>query len=110
MSNARGVQTNVQWCNLIHMQKYSHPDVCLLQDEENPVALLADLCLAQVCHSLDFLCSTQADGSLCLSWAPVLPQEIADQLLRKMATDGKYHECLYLQYSINTQQGDTLND
>ncbi|KAF7654300.1 hypothetical protein LDENG_00071370 [Lucifuga dentata] len=49
---------------------------------------LCDLCLAQVCRSLDSLCSKQPDGSLCLRWAPVLPQEVADQLLCKMADQG----------------------
>ncbi|XP_063742693.1 protein zyg-11 homolog isoform X2 [Eleginops maclovinus] len=50
--------------------------------------VLCDLCLVQVCSSLEALCSRRADGSLCLSWAPVFPQEMADQLLRKMATKG----------------------
>ncbi|XP_046882916.1 protein zyg-11 homolog isoform X3 [Hypomesus transpacificus] len=55
--------------------------------EESPMAL-ADLCLAHVCHSLDSLCTMQADGSLRLHWVPLLPQEMADQLLHKMATEG----------------------
>ncbi|XP_053185366.1 protein zyg-11 homolog isoform X3 [Scomber japonicus] len=55
--------------------------------EEGPQAL-CDLCLTQVCCSLDALCSKRADGSLCLSWAPLFPQEMADQLLQKMATKG----------------------
>ncbi|XP_031710276.1 protein zyg-11 homolog isoform X2 [Anarrhichthys ocellatus] len=49
---------------------------------------LCDLCLAQVCRSLDALCSRRADGSMCLSWAPIFPQEMADQLLLKMAAKG----------------------
>ncbi|KAG8013959.1 Protein zyg-11-like protein, partial [Nibea albiflora] len=49
---------------------------------------LSDLCLAQVCQSLDALCSRRADGSMRLSWAPVFPQEIIDQLLCNMATKG----------------------
>ncbi|XP_038574474.1 protein zyg-11 homolog isoform X2 [Micropterus salmoides] len=56
-------------------------------DAEGPQAL-GDLCLAQVCHSLNALCSRRADGSMCLSWAPLFPQEVADQLLSKMATKG----------------------
>ncbi|XP_036941028.1 protein zyg-11 homolog isoform X2 [Acanthopagrus latus] len=56
-------------------------------DAEGPEAL-SDLCLTQVCCSLDALCSRRADGSMCLSWAPVFPQEMADQLLRKMGTKG----------------------
>ncbi|XP_068425971.1 protein zyg-11 homolog isoform X2 [Clinocottus analis] len=49
---------------------------------------LCDLCLAQVCRSLDALCSRRADGSLCLRWAQMFPQEVADQLLLEMATKG----------------------
>ncbi|TMS09750.1 Protein zyg-11-like protein [Larimichthys crocea] len=56
-------------------------------DAEGPQAL-CDLCLAQVCRSLDALCSRRADGSMRLSWAPVFPQEMVDQLLCKMATKG----------------------
>uniref|UniRef100_UPI0037E7993A protein zyg-11 homolog n=1 Tax=Semicossyphus pulcher TaxID=241346 RepID=UPI0037E7993A len=59
----------------------------LLDAAEGPRAL-CDLCLAQVCRSLDALCSRRADGSMCLSWAPLFPQEMADQLLHKMATKG----------------------
>uniref|UniRef100_A0A672IS31 Protein zyg-11 homolog n=1 Tax=Salarias fasciatus TaxID=181472 RepID=A0A672IS31_SALFA len=47
-----------------------------------------DLCLAQVCSSLDALCSVRADGSMSLIWAPLFPQEMADQLLLKMAEKG----------------------
>ncbi|CAB1326469.1 unnamed protein product, partial [Coregonus sp. 'balchen'] len=60
-------------------------------EESCPVAL-SELCLAQVCLSLDSLCSTQPDGSLRLSWAPLLPQEMADQLLHKMATQGTLND------------------
>uniref|UniRef100_A0A8K9Y517 Protein zer-1 homolog-like C-terminal domain-containing protein n=1 Tax=Oncorhynchus mykiss TaxID=8022 RepID=A0A8K9Y517_ONCMY len=42
--------------------------------------------------SLDSLCSTQPDGSLRLSWAPLLPQEMADQLLHKMAAQGTLND------------------
>ncbi|XP_034071379.1 LOW QUALITY PROTEIN: protein zyg-11 homolog [Gymnodraco acuticeps] len=56
-------------------------------DADGPQAL-CDLCLAQVCSSLEALCSRRADGSLGLSLAPVFPQEMADQLLRNMATKG----------------------
>ncbi|XP_074506669.1 protein zyg-11 homolog [Sebastes fasciatus] len=56
-------------------------------DDKGPQAL-CDLCLTQVCSSLDALCSRRADGSMCLSSAPVFPQEMADQLLHKMATKG----------------------
>uniref|UniRef100_A0A8C7QKV1 Protein zer-1 homolog-like C-terminal domain-containing protein n=1 Tax=Oncorhynchus mykiss TaxID=8022 RepID=A0A8C7QKV1_ONCMY len=46
-----------------------------------------------LCHShLDSLCSTQPDGSLRLSWAPLLPQEMADQLLHKMAAQGTLND------------------
>ncbi|XP_054452174.1 protein zyg-11 homolog [Anoplopoma fimbria] len=56
-------------------------------DAEGPQAL-CDLCLDQVCRSLNTLCSRRADGSMCLSWAPLFPQEMADQLLLKMAAKG----------------------
>nr|XP_057924821.1 protein zyg-11 homolog [Doryrhamphus excisus] len=49
---------------------------------------LCDLCLAQVCCSLDVLCSKRADGSLLLGSAPLFPQEMADQLLQEMASKG----------------------
>uniref|UniRef100_A0A669EP32 Zyg-11 family member, cell cycle regulator, like n=1 Tax=Oreochromis niloticus TaxID=8128 RepID=A0A669EP32_ORENI len=54
------------------------------QDAEGPPTL-CDLCLAQVCRSLSSLCSMRADGSMSLIWAPVFPQETADQLLNHMA-------------------------
>uniref|UniRef100_A0A3P8RQ77 Zyg-11 family member, cell cycle regulator, like n=1 Tax=Amphiprion percula TaxID=161767 RepID=A0A3P8RQ77_AMPPE len=57
------------------------------EDAEGPQAL-CDLCLAQVCCSLDALCSVRADGSMSLIWAPLFPQEMADQLLQKMTTKG----------------------
>ncbi|KAK2822069.1 hypothetical protein Q5P01_022134 [Channa striata] len=56
-------------------------------DAEGPQTL-CDLCLDQVCCSLDVLCSRRSDGSMRLIWAPVFPQEMADQLLQKMATKG----------------------
>uniref|UniRef100_A0A3P8RQ09 Zyg-11 family member, cell cycle regulator, like n=1 Tax=Amphiprion percula TaxID=161767 RepID=A0A3P8RQ09_AMPPE len=59
----------------------------LRSDAEGPQAL-CDLCLAQVCCSLDALCSVRADGSMSLIWAPLFPQEMADQLLQKMTTKG----------------------
>nr|XP_046177959.1 protein zyg-11 homolog isoform X4 [Oncorhynchus gorbuscha] len=62
-----------------------------MAEESCPVAL-SELCLAQVCLSLDSLCSTQPDGSLRLSWAPLLPQEMADQLLHKMAAQGTLND------------------
>ncbi|KAM9458570.1 protein zyg-11 homolog isoform 1-T1 [Salvelinus alpinus] len=62
-----------------------------MAEESCPVAL-SELCLAQVCLSLDSLCSTHPDGSLRLSWAPLLPQEMADQLLHKMAAMGTLND------------------
>ncbi|KAI3375220.1 hypothetical protein L3Q82_021710, partial [Scortum barcoo] len=56
-------------------------------DPEGPRAL-CDLCLAQVCRSLDALCSRRADGSMDLSGAPMFPQEVADQLMQKLASKG----------------------
>eukprot|EP00063_Salmo_salar_P021387 XP_013996222.1 PREDICTED: protein zyg-11 homolog isoform X1 [Salmo salar] len=62
-----------------------------MAEESCPVAL-SELCLAQVCLSLDSLCSKQPDGSLRLSWASLLPQEMADQLLHKMAAQGTLND------------------
>ncbi|XP_028328612.1 protein zyg-11 homolog isoform X2 [Gouania willdenowi] len=56
-------------------------------DSEGPCAL-SDLCLAQVCHSLDALCCLRVDGSMSLIHSPILPQEMADQLLHRMASQG----------------------
>uniref|UniRef100_A0A8C8HUH4 Protein zer-1 homolog-like C-terminal domain-containing protein n=1 Tax=Oncorhynchus tshawytscha TaxID=74940 RepID=A0A8C8HUH4_ONCTS len=67
------------------------PSQFLFAEESCPVAL-SELCLAQVCLSLDSLCRTQPDGSLRLSWAPLLPQEMADQLLHKMAAQGTLND------------------
>ncbi|RVE61496.1 hypothetical protein OJAV_G00171390 [Oryzias javanicus] len=54
-------------------------------DPEGPQAL-CDLCLAQVCCSLEALCSKRADGSMSLIWVPLFPPELADRLLQTMAS------------------------
>ncbi|XP_077415722.1 protein zyg-11 homolog isoform X2 [Vanacampus margaritifer] len=56
-------------------------------DWEGPQTL-CELCLAQVCCSLDELCSKRTDESLLLGSASLFPQHIADQLLHKMASKG----------------------
>ncbi|XP_075876877.1 protein zyg-11 homolog isoform X2 [Nelusetta ayraudi] len=53
---------------------------------------LCDLCLSQVCRSLDALCSRRSDGSMCLDRAPLFPQETADQLLHRMVTLGTLND------------------
>ncbi|KAM4727721.1 protein zyg-11 homolog isoform 2-T2 [Anableps anableps] len=60
-------------------------------DGEDPQTL-CDLCLAQVCGRLDALCRKRADGSMSLIWAPLFPQELADQLLQKMAAKGMLND------------------
>uniref|UniRef100_A0A3Q2PLJ0 Protein zyg-11 homolog n=1 Tax=Fundulus heteroclitus TaxID=8078 RepID=A0A3Q2PLJ0_FUNHE len=60
-------------------------------DGEGPQTL-CDLCVAQVCCRLDALCRKRADGSMSLIWAPLFPQELADQLLQKMATQGTLND------------------
>ena len=57
------------------------------QDDASP-ASLTDLCLTYVSQNLDCFCVKHADGSLCLREAVLFPQELADQLLAKMATEG----------------------
>lgn len=59
----------------------------VLQDSEGP-GTLCDLCLTQVCRSLDALCSRRNDGSMRLGRALLFPQETADQLLHRMVTLG----------------------
>ncbi|XP_054615874.1 protein zyg-11 homolog isoform X2 [Dunckerocampus dactyliophorus] len=60
-------------------------------DWEGP-RTLCDLCLAQVCCSLDVLCSKRADGSLLLGSRLLFPQEMADQLLKEMALKGTLND------------------
>ncbi|XP_061694408.1 protein zyg-11 homolog isoform X6 [Syngnathoides biaculeatus] len=57
------------------------------EDWEDP-RTLCQLCLAQLCRSLDELCARRADGSLLLMSASLFPQQLADQLLHKMASEG----------------------
>ncbi|XP_064791564.1 protein zyg-11 homolog isoform X1 [Oncorhynchus masou masou] len=56
-------------------------------DEASP-ASLTDLCLSYVSGNLEKFCAKHADGSLCLRDSLLFPQELADQLLAKMATEG----------------------
>ncbi|XP_015211838.1 protein zyg-11 homolog isoform X2 [Lepisosteus oculatus] len=56
--------------------------------EEASPASLTDLCLSFLAHSLERFCLERADGSLCLRETLVFPQELAGQLLRKMAVEG----------------------
>ncbi|KAF5900554.1 protein zyg-11 B, partial [Clarias magur] len=58
-----------------------------MMDEASP-ASLTDMCLSLVSSRLEWFCVKQADGSLCLRDHLVFPQELADQLLCKMATEG----------------------
>lgn len=61
---------------------------CLFQDEASPPSL-TDLCLSLVSSRLELFCVKLADGSLCLREPLIFPQELADQLLCKMATEGE---------------------
>ncbi|XP_061894463.1 protein zyg-11 homolog isoform X1 [Entelurus aequoreus] len=56
-------------------------------DEASPAGL-TDLCLTFVSHNLECFCVKRPDGSLCFREAVLFPQELADQLLAKMATEG----------------------
>ncbi|XP_050951995.1 protein zyg-11 homolog isoform X1 [Labeo rohita] len=56
-------------------------------DEESPSSL-TDISMACVCHNVEVLCFAQEDGSLQFHHCPLFPQELADQLLRKMADEG----------------------
>lgn len=56
-------------------------------DEASP-ASLTDLCLSLVSSRLELFCKKFDDGTLCLREPLIFPQELADQLLCKMATEG----------------------
>ncbi|KAF6727944.1 zyg-11-like protein [Oryzias melastigma] len=56
-------------------------------DDASPPAL-TDLCLTYVSQHLDCFCVKRPDGSLCFREAVLFPQELADQLLAKMAMEG----------------------
>lgn len=60
-----------------------------LQDEACPAAL-TDLCLTYVSQNLECFCVKRPDGSLGFREAVLFPQELTDQLLAKMATEGKW--------------------
>uniref|UniRef100_A0A674NDN1 Zyg-11 family member, cell cycle regulator n=1 Tax=Takifugu rubripes TaxID=31033 RepID=A0A674NDN1_TAKRU len=62
-------------------------DLCLLSDDASPAAL-TDLCLTFLSQNLERFCATRPDGSLSFRDAILFPQELADQLLAKMATEG----------------------
>uniref|UniRef100_A0A673LU06 Uncharacterized protein n=1 Tax=Sinocyclocheilus rhinocerous TaxID=307959 RepID=A0A673LU06_9TELE len=49
---------------------------------------LTDISMAWVCRNVEVLCVAQEDGSLHFRHCPVFPQELADQLLHKMADEG----------------------
>ncbi|RXM99263.1 Protein zyg-11-like B [Acipenser ruthenus] len=61
------------------------------QEEASP-ASLTDLCLSFLSSNLDQFCWERPDGSLSLRETVVFPQELADQLLRKMATEGMLND------------------
>ncbi|XP_026160680.1 protein zyg-11 homolog [Mastacembelus armatus] len=60
----------------------------LLNTDEASPATLTDLCLTYVSQSLECFCAKRPDGSLCFREAVLFPQELADQLLAKMAAEG----------------------
>uniref|UniRef100_A0A671V5M9 Zyg-11 family member, cell cycle regulator n=1 Tax=Sparus aurata TaxID=8175 RepID=A0A671V5M9_SPAAU len=51
-----------------------------------------DLCLTYVSQNLECFCAKRPDGSLCFREAVLFPQELADQLLAKMATEGPLND------------------
>uniref|UniRef100_A0A8D3DI16 Zyg-11 family member, cell cycle regulator n=1 Tax=Scophthalmus maximus TaxID=52904 RepID=A0A8D3DI16_SCOMX len=72
--------------------------------EDGSPAALTDLCLTYVSQNLECFCVKRPDGSLCFREAVLFPQELADQLLAKMATEGLlndstvgvFRDCEYL--------------
>lgn len=61
--------------------------VIMFQDAEGPSSL-TDISMSWVCHNVEVLCVAQEDGSLHFHHCPVFPQELADQLLHRMADEG----------------------
>lgn len=64
------------------------------QDEASP-ASLTELCLTYVSQNVECFCVKRPDGSLCFREAVHFPQELADQLLAKMAVEGKPTQVTY---------------
>lgn len=60
----------------------------ILNTDEASPASLTDLCLTYVSQNLERFCVKRPDASLCFREAVLFPQELADQLLAKMATEG----------------------
>uniref|UniRef100_A0A672Q920 Protein zer-1 homolog-like C-terminal domain-containing protein n=1 Tax=Sinocyclocheilus grahami TaxID=75366 RepID=A0A672Q920_SINGR len=58
-----------------------------MRDEASPPSL-TDLCMTLVSSRLELFCEMRDDGSLSFREPLVFPQELADQLLCKMATEG----------------------
>uniref|UniRef100_A0A8D3B695 Zyg-11 family member, cell cycle regulator n=1 Tax=Scophthalmus maximus TaxID=52904 RepID=A0A8D3B695_SCOMX len=66
--------------------------------------MFVHLCLTYVSQNLECFCVKRPDGSLCFREAVLFPQELADQLLAKMATEGLlndstvgvFRDCEYL--------------
>ncbi|XP_048064500.1 protein zyg-11 homolog isoform X1 [Megalobrama amblycephala] len=60
-------------------------------DEASPPSL-TDLCMSLVSSRLELFCEMRDDGSLSFREPLVFPQELADQLLCKMATEGMLND------------------
>lgn len=60
---------------------------CLCQDKEG-ISSLTDICVTWICQNVEVLCVSQKDGSLQIRHCPLFPQELADQLLHKLADEG----------------------
>ncbi|XP_065133113.1 protein zyg-11 homolog [Paramisgurnus dabryanus] len=56
--------------------------------DEESVSSLIDICMTWICHNVEVLCVSQKDRSLQIHHCPLFPQELADQLLHKMADEG----------------------
>lgn len=76
------------------------------QDDASPAAL-TDLCLTFLSQNLERFCATRPDGSLSFRDAILFPQELADQLLAKMATEGK---CGAKHAPLNCSSVDNVNN
>lgn len=52
------------------------------------ISSLTGICMTWICHNVEVLCVSQKDGWLQIRHCPLFPQELADQLLHRMADEG----------------------
>ncbi|XP_056599081.1 protein zyg-11 homolog isoform X3 [Triplophysa dalaica] len=56
--------------------------------DKEGISSLTNICMTWICQNVEVLCVSQKDGSLQIRHCPLFPQELADQLLHKLADEG----------------------